>query len=141
MRTRALFAQGKAVMTRNSNTLSAILKDADRLETEQKQPGSLSLEQWAESEVAMANSVLAARRRSLLSGAVRSIEPIPKVKPFAYLASWSRDALLARAALLTMQPTGRVQIAYRDLQHQSDQDLRLLITLLESGGGGGSSEC
>lgn len=128
-------------MTRSSHTLTAILEDADRLETEQRHPAALSLEQWAENEVAMASSVLAARRRRLLSGAVRSIEPVPKVTPSAHLASWSRDALLARAAMLTTQPSERVQIAYRDLQHQSDQDLRLLITLLEGDGGGGSGEC
>jgi hypothetical protein len=130
-------------MGRKRDILDAILLDADDLQAEQGtqtmapsegQAGAvMSVDEWAASEVASSQQILAARRRQLLSRGARSIEPAPRVEISPSLLALPREVLLARVQALCAQPR-EVQLAYRDLRHHSDHDLRLLITLLESPG-------
>lgn len=130
-------------MGHKRDILDAILLDVEDLAAEwdastmdgfHAEPGpTASAEAWAANEVAAGKEVLAARRRQLLSLSARSIEPIPKVDIAPHLLSLPREALLARVQALCAQPR-EVQFAYRNLRRQSDDDLRLLITLLESPG-------
>jgi hypothetical protein len=89
---------------------------------------SESDQQWAQ---ALADATLARlaemRHRWLLK------PPAPKrpVEISAALQAMDREALVSRLTQLLSKAGPSLQLAYRDLSYSSDDDLRLLVTILE----------
>jgi hypothetical protein len=83
---------------------------------------------WAESLAAATKEKIAAARRALVPAVAvpKQAAPIP-----ASLLAMTRDALIAKIREVLDAAGGSIQLAYRDVSHQSDQDLRVLLAALQ----------
>lgn len=116
-------------MSSAKSTLDAISHEMDVHDAEER--GESEAEAlWAEGLVASFQLSIARRRRELLRMRARSGDPFPRVVASPSLSGLSRDQLLAQIQPLLARPECMVQLAYRDLQARTDNDLRLLLTLL-----------
>lgn len=116
-------------MSSVKSTLDAISHEMDVHEAEER--GEVEAEAlWAEGLVASFQLPIAQKRRELLRARLRSGEPFPRVVASPSLGGLTRDQLLAQIQPLLARPECVVQLAYRDLQRSTDNDLRLLLTLL-----------
>ena len=116
-------------MSSAKSTLDAISHEIDVHDAEER-GDSEDEALWAEGLVASFQVPIAQRRRELLRS--RSGEPFPRVVASPSLNGLTRDQLLAQIHPLLARPECVVQLAYRDLQARTDNDLRLLLTLLLS---------
>lgn len=116
-------------MNSAKSALDAICHEMDVHEAEER--GDLDHEALrADALVAAFQVQIAQRRRELLRMRARSGEPFPRIVAAPSTSGLSRDQLLAQIQPLLARPECMVQLAYRDLQAKTDNDLRLLLTLL-----------
>jgi hypothetical protein len=111
------------------DTWDAILHEVAMEDAEDgKEEESEREQQWMQSLVDSTHARLAELRHSLL---LKPTAPKRPVAIRAELYSLDREPLLARLAQLLQHAGPSAQLAYRDRAHQSDDDLRLLVTILE----------
>jgi hypothetical protein len=116
-------------MSSAKSALDAICHEMDVHDAEERgEPEDEAL--WAEGLVASFQLQIAQRRRELLRARSRSGEPFPRVVASSSLSGLTREQLLAQIQPLLARPECMVQLAYRDLEARTDNDLRLLLTLL-----------
>jgi hypothetical protein len=113
---------------RNSDVWDQILHEValDAAQSEQRDSERDRL--WADDLAASTRVHLAKMRHEFLLRTAATKTPIA-VK--AELLALDRPSLLARLASLLEHAGPSAQLAYRDLSHQSDDDLRLLVTVIE----------
>jgi hypothetical protein len=118
------------IMGNAKDTMDAIFHEVELFDAEQRN-GMDDEAQWAESLSAQTRARLAMMRRHRVATIARGVAPVDKVEIPPSLFALTRDALLTRLHALLGQPDQEIQVAYRDLQHRADDDLRVLVTLLE----------
>lgn len=96
-------------------------------EAEDRAPEDARDRQWAEGLAREARAQIERMRHDFLSRTTEKRRLVSKPE----LRDLDRESLLARLARLLAQAGPSVQLAYRDLSHQSDDDLRLLVTVIE----------
>jgi hypothetical protein len=111
------------------DTWDAILHEVATQEAENSNEEEGESEQkWMQALVDSTHARLADLRHSLL---LKPTAPKRPVTIRAELYSLDRESLLVRLAQLLQHAGPSAQLAYRDRAHQSDDDLRLLVTILE----------
>jgi hypothetical protein len=111
--------------------LDIITHEVARLELDDPEPRKED-QQWAESVVADMQARIAEHRKNRLP---KTVPPIKKAEPISKrLAAMPRAALESLVAVLTPQLGPDAQLAFRNLEDLSDNDLRRLVQRMEKAG-------
>jgi hypothetical protein len=108
--------------------LEAILFDAALLEAEQRGDHDAP-EVWADSLAASLRAEMARQRQAELN-VMPAPAPVPVIIP-PHVQAMTRRELETRVAMLRRQAGPSLQVAYRNLEEQTEGDLRILVALLE----------
>lgn len=111
--------------------LDIITREVGLLEMNDPRPSKEDAK-WAESVVADTRARIAEYRKKRLP---ETVPPIKKAEPISKrLLAMPRAALEALLAVLTQQTGPEVQLAFRNLEDLSDNDLRRIIQRMEKAG-------
>lgn len=114
----------------NTDILDDVYFEAAVVESECPKPRTPEHRRWTRDVVESYRARIAELRRSRLPA---SVTPV-KAKPIrASTLALGRDALLGRLAEILRTRSGEVRYAHRNLKGLSDDDLRRMLDLLETG--------